>query len=128
MNRAELLKHWQKANSSKDMDKAYELYCQILSEPGLSLKLSQNEILDIRFNRAINNTEIANWFYEKRQYTRAHTHMEEAYADADACVKGYKKLSDLKKAQSLLKECTENLEACIDHLKKQAAELPALII
>jgi hypothetical protein len=121
-----ILRQWQKADSSADMDKAYEIYCQILTMPGLSFHLSKDEILDIRYNRAINNIEIGNFLLGEKLYTRAHTHFQEALDDRKACAEGYSTSKAREISATALAESKEHMKTIIGILEQQSAVIPTI--
>ena len=124
--RKQIIKQWQAADTSTDMDKSYKIYCDILKKPGLSFALYKDEILNIRFNRAINNIEIANWYLENRQYPRAHTHFKEALEDRKKCAAGYSKKSERDISAACVKESERHLAVVLEKISQQAAVLPPM--
>ena len=124
-----LLALWLKAEKSNDMDEVESLYLQILTEPGLSFKLSAKDILDIRWNRAINLVPIANWYlnigHENRpQPTRAMTCIQQALSELAICVKGYATSTEKNKAISFQLELMDMKKYVGSILQQRAAVIP----
>lgn len=130
MNREELIKLIKKADRLKDKLKAEMLYEQVLSEPGLSFKLqADTEILNVRWNRAVNLVALANQYFKttrttRCQPTRAHTCIEQALQEISTCRLKYKKSKDRKSAGVFYKELLEQQERIEEELSKRQADIP----
>jgi hypothetical protein len=125
MNTDELIALWQRADANTNMDKAYEAYSAILNEPGLSFKLTKKQSLDVRYNRVLNNVEIANWYFVKKLITRALTHMNEAVEDARYCSENYDSKQHRQAASALLDDCEQNLATVEAELNTRIANVPS---
>ena len=117
------------ADKSKDMDKTEEIYVQILAEPDLSFLLSKKDILDVRWNRAMNLVPIANWylnegFAKRPQLTRAMTCIQQALGEVVICVNGYTMVNGKEAALSFQAELQGMEKYIYSKLETISAELP----
>jgi hypothetical protein len=130
MKREQILRLWRKADVCKDMDKANEIYNSILQLDELKDCLSPKEVGDIFYNCALNNTEIAQYYFENRLYTRAHTHTEQALSNARVAHRLYNSNSsrtDVLTSEKLIKKYQANLTMIEEILQQRAAVIPECI-
>jgi|GEM_PF-4121851 len=76
-----LLKLFSLANETEDMDKSFSLYTQILETSNLDKCLSKQVVGDVFYNRSINCTEIADFYFHENEHKQARFYMRMALSD-----------------------------------------------
>lgn len=139
MTKQELKNLIKQVEGTNDLDHAEELYEKILNQPELIEYKSQKAIADIKWNRAQNLEEIANWYLsnidlneegeeiaKKPLPIRAHTMQKMAIAEIIGAELLYTKKSDKQLAKSYLRDLQLELNQIEATIEGKTATIPAL--